>query len=177
MSDVNAEPGEKPEVEAGEHGKTMGAGTEASGSGAQEVSSNDHLTSSDASAASSGSPLTGAEAGELQNAAGTAPVESATGAALASVDADADKVAEVAGEAGAVVNKVEATVTEPLSLLKRVEAAALRAYQSSNTAEHNLMAWLHTHLTGANAAAAGAGALEGLTDEAKAILADLKNLL
>lgn len=65
----------------------------------------------------------------------------------------------------------------PAAMVSRVEAAALHAFNVGNTNEHNLMAWLHTHLAGAKAAAAGAGGLEGLSPEAKSILADLKNAL
>jgi hypothetical protein len=82
---------------------------------------------------------------------------------------------EPAGDAIDVAGEPETPALGPLT--QRVEAAALRAYQSGNTSEHNLMAWLHTHLTGAKAAAAGADKLEGLTPEAQSILADLKNLL
>jgi hypothetical protein len=82
---------------------------------------------------------------------------------------------EPAGDAIDVAREPETPALGPLT--QRVEAAALHAYRSGNTSEHNLMAWLHTHLTGAKAATAGAESLEGLTPEAKSILADLKTLL
>jgi hypothetical protein len=100
--------------------------------------------------------------GELPNGADTSLVGGAIGAA---------------GEYRASFGVDWAKGESIAPLTQRVEAAALHAYQSGNTSEHNLMAWLHTHLTGAKAATAGAESLEGLTPEAKSILADLKTLL
>jgi hypothetical protein len=82
-----------------------------------------------------------------------------------------------AGDAPNGADTLPAVPVTVAAMVSRVEAAALQAFNASNTTEHNLMAWLHTHLTGARAAVAGAEGLEGLSPEGKAILAALKELL
>lgn len=65
---------------------------------------------------------------------------------------------------------------ERCALLPRVEAAARRAFDANETAEYNLMAWMHSHLQGLAKLAEGAPEL-GLSDDARAIVTEIKELL
>jgi hypothetical protein len=187
MSDVNDETGEKPEVVAGEQGNGDAAGAaDSSGSDAGANAASGTAGDAGKSAAADGT------AGDATAADGSNAPEGEQGNAAAGESQSSQSCLdsgestlggelpngagmEPAGDAIDVAGEPETPALGPLT--QRVEAAALRAYQSGNTSEHNLMAWLHTHLTGAKAAAAGADKLEGLTPEAQSILADLKNLL
>ncbi|AOJ62480.1 hypothetical protein WJ32_08425 [Burkholderia ubonensis] len=72
-----------------------------------------------------------------------------------------------------VVRFTELTI-EPL--IVRVEQLARRAFDAGQTDEHNLMAWLYQHIDALKRAIAGAPGLP-LSDEAKALLAELAELL
>ncbi|WP_143282390.1 hypothetical protein [Burkholderia pseudomallei] len=61
-------------------------------------------------------------------------------------------------------------------LLPRVEQLGRRAFESGQTDEHNLMAWLYQHIDALKRAIAGAPGLP-LSDEAKALIAEIGGLL
>lgn len=61
-------------------------------------------------------------------------------------------------------------------LLPRVEQLGRRAFESGQTDEHNLMAWLYQHIDALKRAIAGAPGLP-LSDEANALIAEIGGLL
>lgn len=179
VSDAGQSQGETSALDAsglsvGEQGNASGAGTNTSVSDAN--SSNGLSTSSDANAADSGSQAIGAEVGEAGNGA-PADTGALNSDAAGTADPNASAGADPANPSAPLSADCGASASAGESLLGKIESLALAAFNSGRTEEHNLMAWLHTHLTGARAASAGADGLEGLTDEAKAILAELKSLL
>lgn len=129
-----------------------------------------------ATAASGAAPLDAAPT--VDAAAGVpAPLEDAPHAeTLADVAKALEPLADAAAQALPVLAASDLGALPAPPLLVRVEAAARRAFDSGATDEHNLMAWIHSHLSGAQQIVAGADKLS-LTDEAKAIVAEVKALL
>jgi hypothetical protein len=81
-------------------------------------------------------------------------------------------------DVGLALKDDAATMAEAVkeSLIARAEDLAKRAFDTGLTEEHNVMAWIHSHLTGARAIVQGAEQLS-LSAEAKAVLAEIKSLL
>jgi hypothetical protein len=182
MSDVPEQAGAPAEGEQGNADAAGAADSSGLDAGASVVSETggeagnaQSGTSAESHAGSDASALTGETASDV---AGNAEQGNAAAGESQSSQLSLDSGESTLG--GELPNGVSTSLVAratPVAMVSRVEAAALHAYQSGNTTEHNLMAWLHTHLTGAKAATAGAESLEGLTPEAKSILADLKTLL
>lgn len=140
-------------------------------SGAGETGNAEASKSADASNEKSSEPAATGATAELPNAdAIIVHAESAIDAGLPA--GEAEQLADVATGAVKVAESVVGDAPV-LSLLQQVEAAALRAYQIGATEEHNLMAWLRTHLSGALAAVSGAEEL-ALSPEGQAIVAAIK---
>ncbi|WP_152900945.1 hypothetical protein [Burkholderia cenocepacia] len=129
----------------------------------------------------SAAPAGPADAGSTQSAAiASAPTDGTTGAA-AGADGAAAALEGAAAEvlADAVNNAppaVEAAAVAFVPMMVRVEQLARRAFESGNTDEHNLMAWLYQHVEALHRAIVGAPGLP-LSDDAKALIDELKGLL
>ncbi|PFH29132.1 hypothetical protein [Burkholderia sp. JKS000303] len=145
--------------------------TAAAGASADSSSPGAGAMPSSAPAAATSTPPADGDAGAAARAPSTDGAAADAGAAL---EADA---ANLLGEAinDAPVAAVAAVVAT-IPLMVRVEQLALRAFESGATGEHNLMAWLHQHMDALLRAIAGAPGLP-LTDDAKALIAELKALL
>ncbi|MBY4799907.1 hypothetical protein K6W78_07810 [Burkholderia cepacia] len=127
----------------------------------------------------SGAPAGGAAADSTQSgASANAPTDGTTGAAAggdagAALEGAADLVADAINNAppGA-----EAAVLTFIPMMVRIEQLGRRAFDAGQTDEHNLMAWLYQHVEALHRALVGAPGLP-LSDDAKALVAELKGLL
>lgn len=126
-----------------------------------------------------------ADAGWTQSAAtASALTDGTTGAAAGADGAPAlneplSTDAVPAGEqiaSGEVTLLADTATVVAVPLLPRVEQLGRRAFESGQTDEHNLMAWLHQHIDALKRAIAGAPGLP-LSDDAKALVDELKGLL
>ncbi|MDN7456584.1 hypothetical protein [Burkholderia cenocepacia] len=129
----------------------------------------------------SAAPVVVADAGSTQSAAtASAPTDGTTGAAAgadgvaAALEGDAARLlADAINNAPAAA---EAAAVAFMPMMVRVEQLARRAFESGNTDEHNLMAWLYQHVEALHRAIVGAPGLP-LSDEGKALVDELKGLL
>ncbi|KVQ87342.1 hypothetical protein WK09_20095 [Burkholderia ubonensis] len=116
------------------------------------------------------------------NAAGGATTDAAPSSTEPAFPTDAGAVleADAAKLLGDATNDAPvaavAAVVAAIPLIVRVEKLARRAFDSGQTDEHNLMAWLHQHIDAMKRAIAGAPSLP-LSDDAKALVDELKGLL
>ncbi|WP_175683850.1 hypothetical protein [Burkholderia cenocepacia] len=129
----------------------------------------------------SAAPVVGADAGSTQSAAtASAPTDGTTGAAAGADGAAAALEGVAATVLDDAINNappaVEAAAVAFVPMMVRVEQLARRAFESSNTDEYNLMAWLHQHVEALHRAIVGAPGLP-LSDDAKALVDELKGLL
>ncbi|KVG33859.1 hypothetical protein [Burkholderia diffusa] len=166
MSDLNATQGADGATNAGvgatDSAPAVAAVGEAVGSPAAPLGAAD--TGSATAAASADIPLSTGTQSQSEAVDGAA---AALEGAAAAVLADAINNAPPAVEAAAVAF---------VPLIVRVEQLARRAFDSGQTDEHNLMAWLHQHIDAMKRAIAGAPSLP-LSDDAKALVDELKGLL
>lgn len=127
---------------------------------------------------------TQAPAGDAGNAAGGVSGAEQSQGATSALDASgsnggSEQIVDAGGEAPPVIvlpAAAAANGSAGASLLAKVEALSLAAFNSGRTQEHNLMAWLHSHLTGAQKIVQGSDELE-LSDDARAVVAQVKALL
>ncbi len=77
---------------------------------------------------------------------------------------------------GEVTLSAENAVAAAGPLLARIEQLARAAFDAGQTEEHNLMAWLHLHLSAVQRAFVGAPQLP-LSDDAKALIAEIDGQL
>ncbi|MGV4653129.1 hypothetical protein [Burkholderia pseudomallei] len=126
-----------------------------------------------------------ADAGSTQSAVtASALTDGTTGAAASADGAPAlneplSTDAVPAGEqiaSGEVTLLADTATVVAVPLLPRVEQLGRRAFESGQTDEHNLMAWLYQHIDALKRAIAGAPGLP-LSDDAKALVDELKGLL
>lgn len=129
----------------------------------------------------SAAPVAGADAGSTQSAAtASAPTDGTTGAAAGADGAAAALEGAAADVLADAINNappaVEAAAVAFVPMMVRIEQLGRRAFDAGQTDEHNLMAWLYQHVEALHRALVGAPGLP-LSDEAKALIAELNGLL
>jgi hypothetical protein len=201
MSDVNAETGDKPEVE-GEQGNADAAGAaDSSGSdaGAPNASATGAEAPNDAAALTGATSSDVVDGGEQGNAAAGANQSSQPclgsgenglagelpNDAVATGSATEGAIAEVPNGAGtAPAGDAIAAESEPatgsdaaaLTLRERVALQAQAAATAGMTDEANVMAWIHNHLMGARRVIEGCGEFH-ISDEGQNLIAETAKLL
>ncbi|MCA8277867.1 hypothetical protein LGN17_35915 [Burkholderia sp. AU30280] len=174
MSDLNATQGADGATNAGDG--TTDIGLTPAASGIPEAATLGEPVGSP------GAPPGAADSGsETAAASADTPLSTGTQSQSSGGDGMLAALEDGAGElvADAVNNAppaVEAAAVTFVPMMVRVEQLARRAFDAGATDEHNLMAWLYQHVEALHRAIVGAPGLP-LSDDAKALIAELKGLL
>ncbi|CAM8755307.1 hypothetical protein NCF_04344 [Burkholderia pseudomallei] len=175
MSDLNATQGADGATNAG-----VGATADAAPSSSEPAFPTD-AGGAPVGELGSAAPAGPADAGSTQSAAtASAPTDGTTGAAVGADCAAATLEGAAAAVLADAINNApppgEAAAVAFVPLMVRVEQLGRRAFESGQTDEHNLMAWLYQHIDALKRAIAGAPGLP-LSDDGKALVDELKGLL
>jgi hypothetical protein len=160
----------EPVIPAGGSNGPAAEGNDAGGASGDEQSQGG-TSAGDASGSNAGDAGNGAGGAEQPPSGSDASAPTSSG-----TDPNGSAGADPANPSAGPSADSDANASDGESLVAKVESLALAAFNAGRTEEHNLMAWLHTHLTGAQKIAQGADQLN-LSDEGRAAVEKVKALL